>query len=353
MADKLTYSFANIRFTFLCEERITRTPRLSIFESDTAENAKSHSDRRSPCSFGNAAFPDPTHIDGDSVLCRIHPRNDAGDLLSVNSVNADAGDVNSRFSVNTGERHDAETDVEIRVSVKFGDPAISASPDYTRGIREFFVSNGSFVTTSSFFDGKTKSGKRFARCERTAENEFAVTLADGTQLRDTVLFDALPYAEIMLRRKMPLLHSSFITVGAAGVLFTGASGAGKTTQALLWQKYRNCEIINGDRSSVSLLNGRPTAHGVPFCGSSGVARKKSVPVGAIVFPVRSHENRAEEMTAGEGARFLAGNFTYLPQWRESADAMWNFIEEFTPKTRFIRLYCTPDERAVSALEKLL
>ena len=44
-----------------------------------------------------------------------------------------------------------------------------------------------------------------------------------------------------------LMHASAIFYNDKTVIFTAASGVGKTTQAELWQKYRNAAIINGDK----------------------------------------------------------------------------------------------------------
>ena len=242
---------------------------------------------------------------------------------------------------------------EINITVRRGALPPLGKPDIMRGIREFFTSGENFTVASSYFDGKTKSGRRFSVCKKINGGEYTVTLSPETEMRCTVLFDALPYSEIMLLGGAPIMHASFVTVGSEALLFTGASGTGKTTQARLWQKHASAKIINGDRTAVRITDRRAAACGVPFSGSSGIALNTSAPIRAIVFPVHSSENKAVEMSAGEGAKYLAGNFTYLPQSRKSSDALWDFIGEAAPKLRFIRLFCTPDGRAVSALEKLL
>ena len=47
-------------------------------------------------------------------------------------------------------------------------------------------------------------------------------------------------------RGMIQVHSSLIDYRGKGVLFLGPSGIGKTTQAELWNQYRETRIINGD-----------------------------------------------------------------------------------------------------------
>ena len=54
--------------------------------------------------------------------------------------------------------------------------------------------------------------------------------------------------ESMLGYDTLLMHGAVIAVGNKAWLFTAPSGTGKSTQAELWERYRNAEQINGDRS---------------------------------------------------------------------------------------------------------
>ena len=72
-----------------------------------------------------------------------------------------------------------------------------------------------------------------------------------------------------------LLHSSFIKWKDKAILFTAPSGTGKSTQADLWEKYENAEIINGDRSGIRKMDGKWTAYGLPIAGSSGIYKNIS------------------------------------------------------------------------------
>ena len=52
-----------------------------------------------------------------------------------------------------------------------------------------------------------------------------------------------------------VLHSSYVlTQSGAAVLFSGPSGIGKSTQAALWQQYAGADVINGDRTLLSLIH---------------------------------------------------------------------------------------------------
>ena len=67
------------------------------------------------------------------------------------------------------------------------------------------------------------------------------------------LCDLLGLETLLLKYDGLLLHSSFIRWRGEGILFSAPSGTGKSTQADLWVKYEDAEILNGDRAGTSLL----------------------------------------------------------------------------------------------------
>lgn len=62
---------------------------------------------------------------------------------------------------------------------------------------------------------------------------------------DTVFNSLLSLERRMNSYKSYILHSSYIVYQEQAILFSAPSGTGKSTQADLWKKYRDIEIING------------------------------------------------------------------------------------------------------------
>ena len=60
-------------------------------------------------------------------------------------------------------------------------------------------------------------------------------------------FSHIAFEELLLRHDAMILHAAFVNTEYGGVLFSGPSGVGKSTQADLWCKYKAAEQINGDR----------------------------------------------------------------------------------------------------------
>ena len=71
-----------------------------------------------------------------------------------------------------------------------------------------------------------------------------------------------------IEKNMLEFHSSLIQFYNNGLMFLGPSGIGKTTQAELWNKYRDALIINGDIVFVQETPDDFLGWGTPWHGSS-------------------------------------------------------------------------------------
>lgn len=166
------------------------------------------------------------------------------------------------------------------------------------------------------------------------------------------MWNSLALPQLFLLRKTIFLHSSYADIGGKALLFSAPCGTGKSTQAELWRRYRQAEIINGDKAGIT-VGGGAYAHGVPFCGTSGICKNRSLPLGAIVFLSQSSENTVRRIGGIEAVRQLMAN-TYLDFFAPEEQRM--FVDaaiEILNKTPVYFCGCTPDERAVATLENVL
>lgn len=147
-----------------------------------------------------------------------------------------------------------------------------------------------------------------------------------------------------------LLHASWIQVGEKAVLFTGPSGVGKSTQAALWERYRNARLINGDRAAIFPGDHEVQVRGIPYCGSSGVSENVTMPLGAVVCLGQAHQTTIQQLTGVKAFRRL---------WQECCINIWNpedlergsqAVSDMLSHVPVFDLRCTPDLSAVQALE---
>jgi hypothetical protein len=170
---------------------------------------------------------------------------------------------------------------------------------------------------------------------------------------DRYLWSSVPLAQLFLPKKAVLMHASFIDIGGSAVLFSAPCGTGKSTQAELWRVHGNAEVINGDKAGVYLKDGKAFAGGVPFCGTSGICKNKNLPLKAIVLLSQGKENVAKHLKGFEALQGVINNM-YLDLLAPAEKQMCvDFVIELLSTVPVISLKCTPDERAVEELEKVL
>ena len=150
-----------------------------------------------------------------------------------------------------------------------------------------------------------------------------------------------------------IFHCSYIEYNGKAILFTAPSETGKSTQADLWNKYRGADIVNGDRASIRLIDGKLYAAGIPFAGSSSHCYNRTLPLAAIVYLGQAPETSVSRLKGYQAfAKVWEGVSvnTWNKEDMEKATAIVKNIAETVP---VFYMPCTPDENAVIALEKAL
>lgn len=179
-----------------------------------------------------------------------------------------------------------------------------------------------------------------------------VTLLDG---REDGLEGAL-IAAIMTHlstRNSLMFHASLVEVQGRGILFVGPSGIGKTTQAELWQRYRDALIINGDMALVHEENGVFYGHGCPWHGSSPYCENRQAPLAGIVVLEQVQENRIQKLSGVRMIERVMKN-VFLPHWYPAGvEAAMETLDRLLTKLPVYLLECRPDSEAVDVVERTL
>lgn len=169
-------------------------------------------------------------------------------------------------------------------------------------------------------------------CEHYADENYALPLA--------ALSSRLTYFDGLL------LHSSLVELDGEGVIFTGYSGVGKTTQAQLWEKYLNAKIINGDKLVLRILENGTFAYGIPWKGSSPYCLNRKVPVKGIVVLQQAGENSIQKLDSAACLEYFIPHI-FLPHWDpECMSRALDTFEKILSSIPVFLLRCRPDEDAV-------
>ena len=147
------------------------------------------------------------------------------------------------------------------------------------------------------------------------------------------------------------IHSSLIEIENSALMFLGPSGIGKTTQAELWNKYRNARIINGDIVFVQETPDAFLGWGTPWHGSSPYCENTSVPVKALIVLKQAQENSIRELTGFEKVTAVSNNVFY-PRWLEGGmELCLETLNHLLSALPVYELSCRPDEEAVRLTEE--
>lgn len=158
---------------------------------------------------------------------------------------------------------------------------------------------------------------------------------------------------ILLREKRLILHAACVNTKFGGVLFTGQSGAGKSTQADLWVKHRDAFLINGDRPILSKEENGWKAWGSPYAGSSRCYVNENCDASAIVRVIQDSENKVRRLKGSEAFSVVFSGTTVNDWSREDVSMASELVIDLINSVPVYELHCTKNEEAVLILENVL
>lgn len=167
------------------------------------------------------------------------------------------------------------------------------------------------------------------------------------------IIKALSLEQILNKNNSFILHSSLISWKDKGILFSAPSGTGKSTQADLWEKYENAEVINGDKAGIRKINDTWKAYGLPFAGSSNIFKNKNVDISCILILRQGEENKLE---------YISEKDAFIKIYSETTIHTWDkeyqnkTIEQITDLVKSVPIYiykCLPNRSSVDYLKMMI
>lgn len=143
------------------------------------------------------------------------------------------------------------------------------------------------------------------------------------------------------------LHASAVVLDGKAYLFSGASRAGKSTHARLWQQVFGSEayVINDDKPALRLLDGTWYAYGTPWCGKDGINRNERAPVAGVCFLKKGPENKIRRLDLQEAMRKILSQTIYKFSQAEQLDKMLGLLEHFLRQIPVYELENVPEPSA--------
>ena len=150
-----------------------------------------------------------------------------------------------------------------------------------------------------------------------------------------------------------LTHSAAVICNGEAILFCGASGAGKSTQAAAWIRYYDAKPINYDHPCIFWSNNTPIAYGTPWGGKEGFCEPVGAPIKAIVFVSKNEASNVYELHKGEAFGHLV-LINALPHLRPEMDEkLMTTVERLVQSVPVFYQECTLGKETPDALYKVL
>ena len=186
---------------------------------------------------------------------------------------------------------------DIDLIVRMGLPSFSDSAAlvfHTDGNWSLYQENGRYVIPVCFPPGAEP------RLIAKMESDFRsgeIIVDDNRKIRSPFFPLEYPLGELLFinllaRGRGVLLHACAVNDGGKGLLFTGTSGAGKSTTANLWQNIPGVTLLSDDRVILRLRNNRFWIYGTPWHGDARAASPEGVPLERIFILKHASRNFA-------------------------------------------------------------
>jgi hypothetical protein len=219
---------------------------------------------------------------------------------------ARAGQAEYEFDVNLSEPGFADADADIQV---------------TREANVWSLRRGDFLA-------EWEPELRRGRIRQTA-NPYSI---------DCVL--RIIHTLVLAREGGFLVHSASAVRNGKAYLFSGVSGAGKTTISRLAPP--DVAVLTDEISYVRKNGEGYTAYGTPFAGElARVGQNISAPLDVLYFLKQGPENSIEPVSATEAVRTLLGNILFFAEDAELVRTVFQAACEFVAKVPVRRLTFLP------------
>lgn len=166
-------------------------------------------------------------------------------------------------------------------------------------------------------------------------------------------FSHIAFERLLLQQDAVILHASFIETIYGGILFSGPSGVGKSTQADLWKMYEDAKLINGDRTIIRQQEEVWRGYGSPYAGSSRCYVNKSKEIRCIVILQQAEQCRIQRLSPARAFMKVYEGIIINTWNKEYMQKAANLIETLVKNVPVYLMECTPDQEAVELLKNIL
>lgn len=169
----------------------------------------------------------------------------------------------------------------------------------------------------------------------------------------SVCFFQIAWETLLIHENRMILHAACIDTPYGGILFSGPSGIGKSTQAELWCQYGEAKLLNGDRPILHKENDEWYAYGSPYAGSSKCHINERCGVRAIVMLQQADKCQLRRLGLTEAFQKVFQGLTINSWDKFFVDTACDLTIQLVKDIPVYELSCTPSQEAVKILQQEL
>lgn len=155
----------------------------------------------------------------------------------------------------------------------------------------------------------------------------------------------------LLKEGTLTLHAACVEQDGKAILFSAASGTGKSTRAIHWVESLGAGWISGDRPCIDVSRGMVLSG--PWDGKEKIFCPKQVPLGWLCEVRRSPVTWVKRLTEKQAFDFLIGQL-FVPMWdSELAAVAMALLRRLIREKGVYRLFCDQTLTAAQEAEDIL
>ncbi len=205
-----------------------------------------------------------------------------------------------------------------------------------------------FHIHDGYFHAATILGENSGVCRYISVDWLKEEIDRGNHLENFFCIEKL-----LMKFDAMILHSCHIQKDGQAILFTAPSGTGKSTQGDLWKKYRDAEVINGDRTIIRKKDGIWYAYGAPFCGTSNIHLNRQAPIKAIVVLRQAPYDQVQLIQGRQAFSAIYSELTVNSWSAAYVQSALNWASALIEEINIYFFQCTKNASAVDVLEQAI